>query len=463
MAEATSPTPTTKLTGEQLKRSLTERQLTMIAIGGAIGVGLFLGSSVTIQLAGPGVIISYLIGALIAGVVAFSLAEMAVLQPFSGSFGVYAETYLSRWAGFCVRVTYGLVQIIAIGAEVTAVGIYFSFWFPQVSAWIWIASVSLGLVAVNALQVANFGEFEYWFAAIKVSAIAAFIVIGLALIVGAGPARAIGIQNLFHHGGFFPHGFKGVWLALTLVVTSYIGVEVVAVTAGEAKDPEKSVPKAMRAILIRLLLFYGLAIAIMLCLTSWNTLASGGITGSPFVRAFASVGIPFSAGIMNAVVITAALSSANTNLYLSTRMLYSLSRAEYAPGWLGRLGSNAVPQYALAVSASGMALAILLAVFAPANAFLLLYGTAVAGMFFVWIVILLTHLRFRKLISTETVARLPLKLMFHPWTSIAGLASLIAISITTFWVEGLRYSVPVFTILLALETIFYFRVRRSHA
>ena len=180
MAEATSPTPTTKLTGEQLKRSLTERQLTMIAIGGAIGVGLFLGSSVTIQLAGPGVIISYLIGALIAGVVAFSLAEMAVLQPFSGSFGVYAETYLSRWAGFCVRVTYGLVQIIAIGAEVTAVGIYFSFWFPQVSAWIWIASVSLGLVAVNALQVANFGEFEYWFAAIKVSAIAAFIVIGLA-------------------------------------------------------------------------------------------------------------------------------------------------------------------------------------------------------------------------------------------------------------------------------------------
>jgi amino acid transporter, AAT family len=144
-------------------------------------------------------------------------------------------------------------------------------------------------------------------------------------------------------------------------------------------------------------------------------------------------------------------------------MLYSLSRAEYAPGWLGRLGSNAVPQYALAVSASGMALAILLAVFAPANAFLLLYGTAVAGMFFVWIVILLTHLRFRKLISTETVARLPLKLMFHPWTSIAGLASLIAISITTFWVDGLRYSVPVFTILLALETIFYFRVRRSHA
>lgn len=463
MAEATSLTPEPELTGEQLKRSLTERQLTMIAIGGAIGVGLFLGSSLTIQLAGPGVIVSYLMGALIAAVVAFSLAEMAVVQPFSGSFGVYAETYLSRWAGFCVRVTYGLVQIIAIGAEVTAVGIYFSFWFPQVSPWIWIAAVSLGLVAVNALQVANFGEFEYWFAAIKVLAIAAFIVIGASLIAGVGAGQALGIRNLFAHGGFLPHGLRGVWLALTLVVTSYIGVEVVAVTAGEAKNPEKAVPRAMRAILFRLLLFYGLAITVMLCLTPWNTLTSGGINGSPFVRAFASVGIPFSATIMNVVVITAALSSANTNLYLSTRMFYSLSRADYAPAWLGRLGTNGIPHYALAVSASGMAVAILLAVFAPGNAFLLLYGTAVAGMFFVWIVILLTHLKFRSSISRETLASLPLKLKFHPWTTIAGLISLVAISITTFWVDGLRYSVPVFAVFLAAESIFYFRSRRARA
>jgi AAT family amino acid transporter len=313
--------------------------------------------------------VSYLIGAVIAGIVAYCLAEMAVVQPLSGSFGNYAETYLSRWAGFCVRVTYGLVQIIAIGAEVTAVGIYFAFWFPHVSAWIWIAGVSLGLVVVNSLQVANFGEFEYWFAAIKVLAIAAFIVIGFALIVGRGHGPAFGIRNLFAFGGFFPHGFHGVWLALTLVVTSYMGVEVVAVTAGEVTDPGTSVPRAMRAILLRLLLFYGLAISIMLCLTPWNSLSAGGINGSPFVKAFASIGIPFSATIMNAVVITAALSSANTNLYLSTRMLYSPSRGRYAPEWLGGIGANGIPRYALAVSASGMVVAILLAVFAPILSF----------------------------------------------------------------------------------------------
>jgi amino acid transporter, AAT family len=187
---------------DELRRSLSQGQLTMIAIGGAIGVGLFLGSGVTIQLAGPGVIISYLLGAAIAAVVSYCLAEMAVVHPFSGSFGIYAETYLSRWVGFCVRATYGLVQIIAIGAEVTAVAIYFAYWFPHVPPWIWVFLVSLALVAINALQVGNFGEFEYWFAAIKVLAILIFIAVGVALISGVGPRPAIGFQNLSRNGGF---------------------------------------------------------------------------------------------------------------------------------------------------------------------------------------------------------------------------------------------------------------------
>ena len=214
-----------------LQRRLSQRQLTMIAIGGAIGVGLFLGSSVTIELAGPGVIVTYLLSALIAMVVAYSLAEMAVVHPVSGSFGIYAEKYLSHWAGFCVRATYGLVQIIAIGAEVTAVAIYFAFWFPSVPGWTWVVLVSAGLVVVNSMQVGNFGEFEYWFAMIKVVAILAFIAVGLALITGLGSGHAIGLANLTQNGGFFPHGLRGVWLALTLAITSYMGVEVIAVTA----------------------------------------------------------------------------------------------------------------------------------------------------------------------------------------------------------------------------------------
>ncbi len=442
-----------------LQRRLSQRQLTMIAIGGAIGVGLFLGSSVTIELAGPGVIVTYLLSALIAMVVAYSLAEMAVVHPVSGSFGIYAEKYLSHWAGFCVRATYGLVQIIAIGAEVTAVAIYFAFWFPSVPGWTWVVLVSAGLVVVNSMQVGNFGEFEYWFAMIKVVAILAFIAVGLALITGLGSGHAIGLAYLTQNGGFFPHGLRGVWLALTLAITSYMGVEVIAVTAGEAQEPEKSIPRAMRTIVFRLIFFYVFAIAVMLAMTPWNRTGSTSVSGSPFVRAFATAGIPYAPSIMNLVVITAALSSANTNLYLSTRMLFSLSRGQYAPAWLSRLSSNGVPHRALAISAGGMVAAILLAIFAPKGAFLLLYGTAVAGMFFVWIVILLTHLRFRQSISRQTQKNLPLKLRAHPLPTLASIAAVAAIALSTFWVDGLRYTLVTFAPFLLVMSVVYGKYR----
>src|SRR5262245_49189412 len=310
---------------EGLHRRLSQRQLTMMAIGGAIGVGLFLGSGVTIHLAGPAVILSYLLGAGIALIMSYVLAEMAVVHPVAGAFGVYAEKYLNPWAGCSVRATYGLAQIIAIGAEVTAAGIYISFWFPSVPQWIWLVLVSAALVALNSMQVNRLGEFEYWFAMIKVAAIVTFIIVGLALIFGIGSRHAIGLTNLTQHGGFLPAGWKGVWLALTITVTSYMGVEIIAVTAGEAERPEVTIPHAMRNIVYRLILFYVLAIAIMVAMVPWNQ-AGSALSGSPFVTAFATAGIPFAAGIMNFVVLTAALSSVNTNLYLSTRMLFSLGR-----------------------------------------------------------------------------------------------------------------------------------------
>src|SRR5215472_3401022 len=445
----------------ELKRRLTQRQLSMLAIGGAIGVGLFLGSSVTIRLAGPGVIVSYLLGAVIALIVSYSLVEMAVAHPVAGSFGVYAQTYLSPWAGFSVRATYGLVQIIAIGAEVTAVAIYFAFWFPTVPSWVWVSAVSVGLVVLNMQPVARFGEFEYWFALIKVLAITVFIVVGLALILGLGSRPAVGLSNLTSHGGFLPYGWKGVWLALTLVLTSYMGVEIIAVTAGEAERPEESIPRAMRTIVFRLIFFYVLAITVMLAMTPWNHAGTGtGITGSPFVSVFSAVGIPYVTSIMNLVVITAALSSSNTNLYLTTRMLFSLSRGQYAPEWLGRLSENGVPRHALLVSTGGMVAAILLAIYAPAKAFLLLYGVAVAGMLFVWIVILLTHLAFRRALGPEGVARLPLHLRFFPYSTWLGIVVLAGITTSTFFVEGLQYSVPAFASLLMLIANADWRIRR---
>jgi amino acid transporter, AAT family len=441
---------------QELRRRLNQRQLSMLAIGGAIGVGLFLGSGVTMQLAGPGVILSYLAGAVIAMIVAYSLVEMAVVHPDAGSFGVYAETYLSSWAGFAVRATYGFVQMIAIGAEVTAVAIYFGFWFPSVPQWVWVVGVSVLLVTINTLQVANFGEFEYWFALVKVVAILAFIAAGAALIFGIGTRHAIGLSNLTAHGGFLPHGLRGVWLALTLVLTSYMGIEVIAVTAGEAERPEQTIPKAMRSIVFRLIIFYVLAITVMLAMTPWDQAGAGnGLTGSPFVRAFAIVGIPFAAGIMNMVVITAALSSCNTDLYLTTRMLFSLARGRYVPGWIGTLSKNGVPGRALAIASAGMGAAILLAIFAPGKAFLALYGVAVAGMFFVWSVILVTHIAFRRALGKERIARLPMHLRFFPYSTILGILALLGITAATFFVPGLERTVPSFCVFLLAITIAY--------
>jgi len=449
-------------TDEGLRRRLSSRQLTMIAIGGAIGVGLFLGSSVTIGLAGPGVIVTYLIGALISLVMAYALAEMAVVHPIAGSFGVYAERYLSPWWGFVVRATYAFIQILAIGAEVTAVAIYFGFWFPGVPAWVWVSLVSTLLVCLNCAQVNRFGEFEYWFSVIKVAAIVSFIAIGLALVFGVGTGRPIGVQNLTTGpGGFLPHGWRGVWLALTLVITSYMGIEIVAITAGEAERPDTSIPRAMRTMVLRLIVFYLLAIGAMLMITPWNRLAEGGgdITGSPFVRAFAAVGIPYAAGVMNLVVISAAFSSANTNLYTTSRMLFSLARSGFAPAQLARIGPSGVPRLAVTTASAGMVTAILLAIYSPGRAFLALYGIAVAGMLFVWIVILFTYLAFRRSLLPAQVEALPIRLPAHRVAAWCGIISLAGIMITTLFIDGLRYTVPSFLPFLAIMSLVYIRTR----
>jgi L-asparagine transporter-like permease len=321
--------------------------------------------------------------------------------------------------------------------------------------------VSVALVTLNSMQVNRLGEFEYWFAMIKVAAIVAFIMVGLALIFGVGSRHGIGLGNLTQHGGFLPAGWKGVWLSLTITVTSYMGVEIIAVTAGEAQHPEVTIPRAMRNIVWRLILFYVLAIAIMVTMVPWNqTSNSSALSGSPFVTAFAAAHIPFVAAIMNFVVLTAALSSVNTNLYLSTRMLFS--RGGYAPEWMGKVSRNGVPHRALLASTAGIIAAILLAIFAPKNAFLMLYGTAVAGMLFVWLVILNTHLRFRKAITHERLLSLPMRLRAHPFFTVVGILFLLAISVTTFFVDGLQWSVPAFSVFLGIISLLYLRSRRRN-
>jgi len=228
------------------------------------------------------------------------------------------------------------------------------------------------------------------------------------------------------------------------------------VTAGEAERPEQTIPKAMRTIVFRLIIFYVLAVTVMLAMTPWNQAGAGnGLNASPFVRAFAIVGIPYAASVMNMVVITAALSSCNTDLYLTTRMLFSLSRGHYLPEWIGTLSANGVPGRALAVSSAGMAAAIIFAIYAPSKAFLALYGIAVAGMFFVWTVILITHIAFRRSLGKDRVARLPMHLLFYPYSTIVGILALLGITAATFFVPGLAMTVPAFLCFLAAVTIAY--------
>jgi AAT family amino acid transporter len=413
-----------------LQRQLTPRQLSMIALGGAIGTGLFLGSAISVRLAGPAVILSYAAGAVIALLLIWALAEMAVAHPVAGSFGVYAEIYIHPWAGFAMRYSYWTCQAVAIGSEMVAASIYCRLWFPQVPGWIWIAGFSSALVYVNARSVGNFGEFEYWFAMIKVSTIVLFLILGGALLFGIG-VTPLGLTNYTSHGGFLPHGWTGVWLGIAMAIFSYLGTEAIAVTAGEASHPEVALPRALRSMLARLAIFYIGAMAVLVGVMPWD---QAGLSESPFVRVFQSVGIPAAAGVMNFVVLTAALSSVNTDLYLCSRMIFSLARGGYAPSVFGRLNRAGVPLPALLVSSGGMIAALVLELRFKESAYLHMLGAAFFGGLFVWMMIFVTHLVFRRRYRGELVVRAP----GYPWTSLAGLTALIGITISTWWVPGMK-------------------------
>ena len=409
-----------------LHKELTRRQITMIGLGGAIGTGLFMGSGIAIGYAGPAVIISYMIAAFAAAVMVLSLSEMAVMHPTAGSFGVYAETYLNPWAGFTVRYTYWVSQVIAVGGEAIAAGVYMTFWFPDIPVWAWSLAFASALLYVNSRSVGNFGTFEYWFALIKVSAIVIFIVLGGAALFGVGHA-AVGFRNLTGlPGGFMPNGFHGVWMAVIMAIFSFIGTELIAVTAGEAKDPKTAIPAALRTMVVRLALFYLLALTIVVSFVPWTETGAKVVEQSPFVKVLDYSGIAYAAGIMNFVVITAALSSMNTNIYLGSRMLFSLSRGGYAPGFLGRLSKSGAPTGAILLTGGGIICAAAVSRLTP-YAYNYLLGIALFGAIFVWIVILLSHIAFRR---RHRAADLPVRMPFFPWLQLAGLALLGAILVT---------------------------------
>jgi AAT family amino acid transporter len=392
----------------------------MIGLGGAIGTGLFLGSGLAIGYAGPAVIVSFALAGFVALVMVFSLSEMAVVHPTAGSFGTYAETYLNPWAGFVVRYTYWISQVIAIGGEAVAAGLYMQFWFPQVAVWIWSLAFCVILLYFNSRSVQNFGTVEFWFALIKVAAIILFIILGVVTVLGIG-VPGTGFHNLTDlPGGFLPNGLKGLWMAVIVGIFSFNGTEVIAVTSGEAQNPQVAIPAALRTMVFRLASFYLLALTIIVTVVPWTATGAAVVERSPFVTVFAHSGIRHAAGIMNFVVISAALSSMNTNVYLCSRMLFSLSRGRYAPEFLGRLSGNGTPVAAILTSGACILVAAGISKVTP-YAYNYLLGVALFAAILVWMMILVCHLSFRR---RHDPATLPVRMPLFPWMQYAGLIML---------------------------------------
>ncbi|PFK32191.1 amino acid permease [Bacillus cereus] len=415
-----------------LQRRLSTRQLSMIAIGGAIGTGLFLGSGMAIGLAGPSVLLSYGIGAVIAFLLMGCLAEMTVAHPTSGSFGAYAEHYIGQWAGFTVRYAYWASIVAAVGTEVTAVSVYMKYWFPTAPGWIWVILFSSLLILVNATSVNLFGTIEYWFSMIKIVAILAFILLGAYVVFGTNANLEMGVQNYINDGGFFPNGWWGMWVAVCVAIFSYLSIEMIAVTAGEAQDPEKAVPKALRSTIYRLIIFYLCTLALMLMIVPWK---AAGVDKSPFVKVMELLHITGASGIMNFVVLIAALSAMNSQLYITTRMMFSLSRAGYAPKRFGTLSKKGVPVSALFLSTIGIALATIVTIVSPNQAFMLMMGISMFGAMFTWMMIFVTHLYFRKKWDKAGGRKLPVRMWGYPYLTLLGVILMLAIIITTWFTD----------------------------
>jgi amino acid transporter, AAT family len=375
-----------------LKRTLSERQLIMIGLGSAIGTGLFMGSSLTIHYAGPGVLFSYLLSSLIVLAMVFCLSRLSVAHPTAGSFGIHAEKYLGPWFGFVVRFTYWAANAIVIGGEATAIGVYMKYWFPDLPSWIWIMVFSLLIIGINAISVQSFGWFEYWFSTLKVVSIVGFILFGIALILGHVPQST---HQLLAHGGLLPHGWSGVWMGSAMAMFSFMGTEIIAITAGEAKNPKQALSKAMKWMIIRLVIFYLLSMLVMVCIVPWNQIGGERIDESPFVKVLQLLNIPYAAGVMNFIILTAALSTMNANLYACTRMIFSLSKSGYAPAVLGKVNHQGIPLVALLASSFGLGIAVLLNLSDP-KAYNTLFGISIFGGIFTWIIIFLTYSRYRK-------------------------------------------------------------------
>ena len=433
-----------------LRRQLTAGQMTMVAVGGSIGTGLLLGTASAISLAGPAVILTFVLAAFISWTVTLALGELASAHPAAGSFGVYAELYLNDWASFVSRAGYWLAISFSIGAEMVASTTYMQFWFPNSPALVWIILLSVFLLSINLLNVRSYGRFEFWFAMIKVAVIAAFIILGAMLLFTGHTA-----PQYTANGGFFPLGAAAPLLALTFAIYTFGGVEFVAIASGESASG-REVARATRLTSLTLTAVYLGAIVVLVGIMPWNR---AGVTESPFVTVFRSVNFPGAAHFMNFVVLTAALSGSNAALYISSRMLFSLARTGWAPRGLGHLSRSGAPIWALIASSYAIIAALILERYAPARAFEYILRGAFFGMMLSWIISLAAHIQFRRRMTPEQEPERAARSPLGKWGSIVGLAVVLA-CVGETWFDSRVNLISGVTMLIGL-TVAYGVIKQS--
>ena len=433
----------------QLKRGLKNRHIQLIALGGAVGTGLFLGIAQTIQMAGPAVLLGYGIAGLIAFLIMRQLGEMVVEEPVAGSFSHFANKYWSPFAGFMSGWNYWVLYVLVSMAELSAVGIYVQYWFPEIPTWLSAAVFFVIINALNLTTVKMYGELEFWFSIIKVAAIIGMILFGGYLLFSGTGGPDASVTNLWQHGGFFPHGVTGLMMAMAVIMFSFGGLELVGITAAEADEPEKSIPRATNQVLIRILIFYVGALAVLLSLYLWEKVVEG---GSPFVMIFHALDSNLVANILNLVVLSAALSVYNSCVYCNSRMLLGLAQQGNAPQVFGAVNKRGLPLNALVVSAFATGLCVLLNFVMPGQAFGLLMSLVVSALVINWIMICITHLKFRST-KHQLQQTTKFKSLGYPLTNGICLLFLLGILVVMSMTPGMAISVwliPVWLVLLGI-------------
>jgi AAT family amino acid transporter len=420
----------------KLKKGLTSRHIIMIALGSSIGTGFFFGAGESIQLAGPSIILAYLLGGIMMYIIVRALGEMCVAEPNSGSFSFFANKYMGHYAGFISGWNYWFNYIIVCMLELTACGLFMDYWFPESTHWMINLVVMLVFMGINLLNVRIFGEIEFWFAGIKVVAVLCLIVFGL-YILGFSPhfgGNQSSVANLWQNGGVFANGAAGFLFSLVIVVFSFGGTELVGITAGETENPKKNIPLAINGIIFRIILFYIATLAIVICLYPWNKLNAN---ISPFVDVFKQIGIPKAATLMNLVAISAALSSLNSGIYGTGRMLHNLGLQGNAPKCMTAVTKNGAPRNAILFSMMCIALTVILNYFYPKHIFNVLLSIATLSAMINWLTILAAHHYFRK--NTPTKSTYPL--FAYPLTAIIAIIFLVTVSISMVFMPNFRLAI----------------------